>query len=99
MAADGPPHLGRLGQQGPRDRDACRSEDEAGTGQPADMHEEIGVTAAFAGDDLLAVLRAQITRWTDECAAYWAAEKAERDARWAEPVERITLEDIRGGQD
>ncbi len=98
VAADGPPRLGRLGQQAPRDRDACRSEDEAGTGHAADMHEEIGVEAAFAGDDFLPVLRAQLTRWTDEFAAYRTAERAARDARWAKPVERVTLEDICGGQ-
>ncbi len=96
--ADAPPLRSRLGRQALRDRDACRSQDEPGTGQPADMHEVIGVEGDITGDDLLAVLWAQITRWTDECTAYRAAEKAAREARWAEPVERVTLKDICGGQ-
>ncbi len=99
VVADAPPLRSRLRRQAPRNRGACRSGDEPGTGHPADMHEAIGAEGDIAGDDLLAVLRAQITRWTDECTAYRAAEKAARDARWAEPVERVTLEDICGGQD
>ncbi len=96
--ADAPPLRSRLVRQAPRDRGACRSGDEPGTGHPADKHEAIGADGDIAGDDLLAVLRAQITRWTDECTAYRAAEKAAREARWAEPVERVTLKDICGGQ-
>jgi hypothetical protein len=68
------------------------------TGGYTDAPSPVETEGSNPVDDLLAELREQMTIWVDVFAAYRAAEKAARDARWAEPVRQVRLEDICGSQ-